>query len=92
MSDYPQRRLRLNLDLGADDLRHLAEALRTIAIDLELTNREERTVTSGGWSSGYHLELVLTDPEMTGDKYRALLSNRDSPDLVEGIQGVEEGK
>ena len=70
-----QRRLRLTLDLGADDLGSLGDALRDIATDLEIEDRETRTTTSGGWSSGYHLELVVTDPEMTGDKYRQCLSD-----------------
>lgn len=68
-SSPPKRRLRLALDLGADDLSTLGAALRSIAHDLEYEDREERETTSGGYSDGYHLELTC-DPAMTGDLFR----------------------
>lgn len=76
MSDTPkppERRLRLTLDLGADDLDEIHSALIMIANSIDLDGREEREVTSGGWASGHHLKLVVTDPEMTGDRFRELL-------------------
>lgn len=71
MSEYdgPRRRLRLDLNLEADDLDALASALRSIADDLVLVRDEKRLVTSGGFSSGYHLALDC-DPEMNGVRYR----------------------
>ena len=67
----PERRLRLVLDLGADDPAELVGALRGIAFDLELDDRP-RKITSGGYACGYSLTLV-EDPEMDGDRYRAAL-------------------
>ena len=75
MSDLPRRRLVLNLSLQADDLAELGQALRTLGNDLEWENLEEREITSGGYSSGFHLTLTC-DQEMTGDRYRKLLMER----------------
>lgn len=69
----PHRRLKLSLDLEADDLGELTSALENIIIDLRIQGRDIRDVTSGGYGSGFHLELSC-DPDMTGDQYRVLLS------------------
>lgn len=76
MSDIvpPKRRLRLVLDLGADDLEGVYRALRCIADDLSIEGLERRIVESGGYSSGYHLDLSVTDETMTGDRFREELS------------------
>lgn len=68
----PRRRLRLVLELDADDLDEVVAALGNIACSL-VGGGEERQVTSGGWASGYHLTLT-SDPEQTGDRYREQLS------------------
>ena len=66
----PERRLRLKLDLGADDLDELCGALRSIANELEIEDRETVTDrTSGGYGSGYHLTLSC-DETMTGERFR----------------------
>lgn len=66
----PHRRLRLNLDLEADDLDSLTSAMRIMANDLDVEGQEvvlDRT--SGGYDSGYHL-TVTCNPEQTGDRFR----------------------
>lgn len=68
----PRRRLRLLLDLQADSLEELATALTNIGRDLLIEDREEREKDSGGWASGYHLELTC-DEQMDGDTYRSRL-------------------
>lgn len=68
----PKRRLQMRLDIQADSISELSDALRNIGIDLEIEGREEREVTSGGWGSGYHYSLTC-DPDMDGDIYRAEL-------------------
>jgi hypothetical protein len=66
----PRRRLRLQLDLGADDIDSLAGELRSIAHDLEYDGREERDTVSGGYGAGYSLKVTVTDLEQTGDRFR----------------------
>jgi hypothetical protein len=83
--DGPRRRLRLVLDLGADDLDSLAHALHLLANDLEHDGREERMVTSGGYDSGYHLTLAC-DPDQTGDVYRTQLAAWHSAQTVRGSE------
>lgn len=70
------RRLQLALYLNADSLDELCSALQNIATDLMVEGKEERHITSGGYSSGYQLNLTVPDPEMTGEKYREWLENR----------------
>lgn len=69
-SERPRRRFRLTLDLEADSIRDLTDALEHIAWDIHAEGRDERSVTSGGWSTGYHFDLVC-DPDMHGDRFRA---------------------
>lgn len=68
----PRRRLRLLLDLQADSLDELEAALTNIGRDLLIEDREERETDSGGWASGYHLELTC-DEDIDGDTYRSRL-------------------
>ncbi len=77
MSDYPKRRLHLKLDLWADDLLSLATALQNIATDLMIEGQETTNgqAVSAGWSSSHTMRLSC-DPEMTGDRYRTLLTER----------------
>lgn len=70
----PKRRLKLTLDLDADDLDGIYDALRSIATDTILDGREEREITSGGCDSGYHLNLTVQDAAMTGDRFRTELA------------------
>ena len=70
--DIPRRRLRLQLDLGADTLNDLYHALVSIADDLDHNGVEERDQTTGGYTSGHHLTLTC-DPDQTGDQYREQL-------------------
>lgn len=66
----PRRRLQLNLEVDADDLHHLAEALERIAMDLRIKRRESiPSLVSGGFHSGYDLTLSC-NPDQTGDRYR----------------------
>ena len=71
----PRRRLRLVLDLDADDLGEMAAALHRIANDVDLGEVDEGThsISSGGWATGYQLNLTC-DPAQTGDRYREQLS------------------
>lgn len=64
----PHRRLRLVLDLEADDLAELSAALTRIGNDLEYEGREQREVTSGGYGSGWHLTLTR-DEFMDHDRF-----------------------
>ena len=50
----PRRRWRLVLDLEADDLDGLFDVLTMIDFDIRGEVRE----WSGGWGSGYHVELI----------------------------------
>jgi hypothetical protein len=72
--DGPHRRLRIKVDLEADDIQELTRALDGISLDIERDGREERDVTSGGWGAGYHYSLTC-NPDMTGDLYRDLLAH-----------------
>ncbi len=68
----PKRRLRLRLDLGADDLGELAHALAVIGNDLEHEGIERRKITSGGYASGWHLVLTC-DGDTDHDSFVAAL-------------------
>lgn len=75
----PHRRLRLKLDLEADDLDTLAHELRMIADDLEIHERESiPDRASGGLYAGYHLALTC-DPEQNHERYVAQLKAWKSP-------------
>lgn len=65
----PERRLHLTLDLHADDMQGIYEALQRIADDVDNEGREERDWTSGGRDSGFHLTLTVTDPDLTPAVY-----------------------
>lgn len=70
----PRRRLRLLLDLGADDLHALCAALNVIANDLDHEGRTERETTSGGYSDGWHLVLTDAGEHVTHDSFVAALN------------------
>lgn len=72
--EAPHRRIRLELDLGADDFDELAGALHRIANDVDLGELDEEThsISSGGWATGYQLKLTC-DPVQTGDRFREQL-------------------
>lgn len=71
----PQRRLRLVLDIEADDLTELAVALEMLAMDIATGQITEQTrrYASGGLTSGYGLTLTC-DQDQTGGRYREQLS------------------
>lgn len=72
--NIPRRRLRLVLDLGADDLDRLCDELRRIANELELEGREEVPGrTSGGYSAAHHFTLTC-DAEQTAERFREQLN------------------
>jgi len=66
----PKRRHRLVIDIGADDLEELACALGEIHFRVceAVEGRELTMVTSGGVTTGWHLEHTF-DEDMTHDKY-----------------------
>lgn len=70
--ELPQRRLRLQLDLQADDLHEMAGALQSLAVDLEVDGREQREVTTGSYAWGGHLTLDV-DEDQDHDRYYAQL-------------------
>lgn len=72
-ASLPHRRLRLVLDLEADDLTELAAAMIRLANELELDGAEQVEGASGGVASGHHFTLTC-DPTQTGDRYREQLS------------------
>jgi hypothetical protein len=69
----PTRRLHVKLDLHADGLDEVRQALEQIGLDLLMDPDETVERTSGGWASGYHLSIKC-DPDMDGDRYRRELS------------------
>lgn len=73
--DPPHRRLRLVLDLEADDVLEMAAALEMLAMDIATRHITEQTrrYGSGGLTSGYQLTLTC-DSAQTGDRYREQLS------------------
>lgn len=87
----PKRRLHLTLDLGADDLTELTSALHLLANDLEYEGVEERTTTSGGSGSGYHLTLTC-DRLMTATKYRHDLAVWAEHRRLASSEGVDGGR
>lgn len=62
----------MTLRLDADDIDAIVDRLTALATDLHLDKpREEYTAyVSAGWSSSYDLSIKVTDPTMTGDRYR----------------------
>lgn len=70
-----RRRVRMVLDLHADDWDELTAALDGVQVRIaEAKMRGEATVgiTSGGYSSGFRLDID-EDESVTGDSYRAAL-------------------
>lgn len=77
MTDTPevQRRLRLTVQIDADDLDELYRSLNAIAHDVLAEGREYREVQSGGYSSSHSLLLVKAENGVDGDAYRHALSD-----------------
>ena len=69
----PHRRMRLVLDLEADDLDGLARSLGFIADDIEREGRTVREVTEGGSTAGFHL-VIGEDPEVSAESFQADLA------------------
>jgi hypothetical protein len=67
-SEIPHRRLKLHLELEADDLNALCQSLQNIATDLHIEGREVRQTTSGGVRSGFNLWLTC-DEEQTAERF-----------------------
>lgn len=74
VTDPPHRRLRLTLDLEADDLTSLTGALEALATNLLIADRESiPDYASGGYHSGFSYKLTC-DPDQTGDRFRDQLA------------------
>lgn len=86
----PHRRLMLRLRMEADTLDALYDGLTALAHDLLLDGREDRETTSGGVSSGYHLQLSV-NPEMDHDRYVEVLTAWRSDRSKRSSQGVGDG-
>lgn len=70
----PHRRVRLRLDLDADDWPSLVRALETLAFDVDTRpgipdGLIERVITSGGAGSGF-VATLTEDATMTPERYR----------------------
>lgn len=74
MSQVPHRRLRLVMDLEADDVAVLVDELYNIAEKIRDNGSEVQSSTSGGNQHGYHFDLTVTDEAMTPERYREELS------------------
>lgn len=79
MSDDLHRRFTLTLKLGADTLDDLYHTLRNLAVELDrkgeatfaewqAAEKRPYSITSGGYGSGYHLQLAF-DPTMDHETY-----------------------
>lgn len=73
MSDAPQRRIQIKLDLGADSWKEVAQSLGEI--QHRVYEQEDKapndpiSCTSGGCGSGWHLEAKV-NMEQTAEGYR----------------------
>lgn len=75
--DIPHRRHQLTLKLEADDIPSLLSAIAAIEYDLIVKEAEHDwthpvEITSGGYDSGWHLNIT-SDLSIEGDAYRASL-------------------
>lgn len=66
----------LRLDVDADSIDDLVSVLRRV--EFKLLEEQDRgqdtlTVTSGGWSDSYQLDLFRNEGGVDGDTYRAHL-------------------
>jgi hypothetical protein len=67
------RRLRMKLTMRADSLGDACEALRRIADELQDEGPEDVHQVTGRLHTGHGISLEVTDPAMTGSRYRAAL-------------------
>ncbi len=68
-----ERRVNVNIDIGADSIEEAKRFLRSLLFDMERIPEDEPWhSTSGGYSSGGIVKITV-DKEMTGDRYRELL-------------------
>jgi len=74
--DKPHRQYELTVTFSADSLKHLTQALRQTAFDIERGNIADGTHTglSAGynWSSDYRMEV---DADMTHDRWEQELND-----------------
>ena len=69
----PKRRLHLELDLAADSIAEIGRVLANLETDIavmDINGDETFEGISAGWGSSHTLRITLTDPDMTGDRYR----------------------
>lgn len=66
--DQPKRRLVLKLELGADSMQELHQALSGIAFDLSQESDRAYHSVSGSPSAGYVLDIEF-NPEQTHESY-----------------------
>lgn len=72
MSTFPhKRRFHAQITIGADSLDDLTQVLKEIIF--KINAYDTRHCVSGGSSAGYQLDIT-EQPEMTGDRYRELLT------------------
>lgn len=70
MTAVPRRAYRLVLDLEADSWDELVSTVDRIGLELvQQPQREGTEITSGGYASGYHMEISHRAGQ-TGDRYR----------------------
>lgn len=68
MMDKPNRRYEMTLTLGADSIRDIQGALKSIIFDLEKVEDRPHFAVSGGPDSSYTLEIKFY-PEQSHDHY-----------------------
>lgn len=74
MTEFAHRRRHtLTLTVQADDIDYLRIALEQLAVNLHMGEHLGPNGCSAGWSSSHSYTHVI-DEDMTGDRYRELLS------------------
>jgi hypothetical protein len=73
-TEVPRRKYRLVMDLEADDYAELLLALDDIGVQLSIDTRlDGAEITSGGYASGWHLEITHRE-QQTPEGYRRELT------------------
>lgn len=67
----PKRRIQIRLELGADSWEHAAEALRSIALEIDQGYCRGESV-SGGYTSGYVCSAT-EDPSVSHESFTKAL-------------------
>lgn len=87
----PHRRFRLVLDLNADTLNGLCQALSNVGLDVwDLYHRETTPamrLTHGGVADGWHVEVLDRGETVTAEVYREALR-----DYIDRLRGGTDGE